>query len=197
MEKIKVCNIPADFVLAYFLGFLPLDGSWVEISLLLVVHRSTHRYQLHYTITATCQSEEERQSCKPLPLFSGTLIAAQPPAGKRQTESAEDQHVVLRSTFQVIFNEQGMRMCFINLYFFGFIFNHLDFCLGSWKVNLRPSLTSFVESNRFSSKIALYLASSIFRSTKKVNFGLIWPEHLFHICCVPHMASGKMDFLWL
>ncbi|KAL7829445.1 hypothetical protein AOLI_G00303300 [Acnodon oligacanthus] len=44
----------------------------------------------------------------------------------------------------------------------------LALCLGSlscWKVNLRPSLTSFAESNKFSSKIALYLAPSIFPST--------------------------------
>ena len=40
----------------------------------------------------------------------------------------------------------------------------LAVCLGSlscWKVNLRPSLKSFADSNRFSSKIVLYLAPSI------------------------------------
>ena len=37
--------------------------------------------------------------------------------------------------------------------------------LSCWKVNLRPSLKSYVDSNRFSSKISLYLAPSIFPST--------------------------------
>ncbi|KAL4008967.1 hypothetical protein ACER0C_002819 [Sarotherodon galilaeus] len=37
--------------------------------------------------------------------------------------------------------------------------------LSCWKVNLRPSLKSFADSKRFSSKIALYLAPSIFPST--------------------------------
>ena len=44
----------------------------------------------------------------------------------------------------------------------------LAVCLGllsCWKVNLRPSLKSFADSNMFSSKIALYLALSIFPST--------------------------------
>ncbi|MEQ2281636.1 hypothetical protein AMECASPLE_032478 [Ameca splendens] len=52
-----------------------------------------------------------------------------------------------------------------------YVLNHsivaLALCLGSlscWKVNLL-SLQSFADSNRFSSKIALYLASSIFPST--------------------------------
>ncbi|CAJ0961826.1 unnamed protein product, partial [Ranitomeya imitator] len=45
----------------------------------------------------------------------------------------------------------------------------LDFalCLGSlscWKTNLHPSLGSFADSNRFSSSMVLYLASSIFPS---------------------------------
>ena len=41
----------------------------------------------------------------------------------------------------------------------------LAVCLGSlscWKVNLRPSLKSFADSNGFPSKIVLYLAPSIF-----------------------------------
>ena len=45
----------------------------------------------------------------------------------------------------------------------------LAVCLGSlscWKVKLRPSLKSFADSNRFSSKIVLYLAPSIFPSTQ-------------------------------
>ncbi|KAL3978871.1 hypothetical protein ACER0C_019933 [Sarotherodon galilaeus] len=40
-----------------------------------------------------------------------------------------------------------------------------DGSLSCWKVNLRPSLKSFADSKRFSSKIALYLAPSIFPST--------------------------------
>ena len=47
----------------------------------------------------------------------------------------------------------------------------LAVCLGSlscWKVDLLPSLKSFAASNRISSRIALYLAPSVFPSTDQL-----------------------------
>ncbi len=76
----------------------------------------------------------------------------------------------------------------------------LAVCLGSlscWKVNLRPSLKSFADSNRFSSRIALYLAPSIFPSTV-TSFPVPAEEKLPHTMMLPppHLTVGMVCSGW-